>query len=72
MDTSSNLAVALLQAGILMLVVCVGQAYAVSHVPVESIPSTLRHRVEVCTRMRPFLVAAALLLAVTGLVLQLS
>lgn len=72
MDTSSDLAVALLQAGILVLVVCVGQAYAVAHVPVESIPSTLRHRVEVCTRMRPWLLAAALSLAVTGLVLQFT
>lgn len=72
MDTSPTLALALLQAGILMLIVCVGQAYAVAHVPVESIPTPLRHRVEVCTRLRPLLVVAALSLALTGLVLQVS
>ena len=72
MDTSSALAPALLQAGILMLIVIVGQAYAVAHVPVESIPTTLRHRVEMCTRVRPLLIVAALLLTVSGLVLQLS
>lgn len=72
MDSSSALASALLQAGILMLIVIVGQAYAVAHVPVKSIPSTLRHRVEVCTRLRPVLVVAALSLTVAGLVLQVS
>ncbi|WP_310528109.1 hypothetical protein [Nocardioides sp.] len=72
METASSLAAALLQAGILMLIVIVGQAYAVAHVPVESIPTTLRHRVEVCTRLRPLLVVAALSLTVAGLVLQVS
>lgn len=72
MDTSPALATALLQAGILMLLVILGQAYAVSHVPVKTIPTTLRHRVEVCTRLRPLLVVAALSLTVAGLVLQIS
>ena len=72
MDTSSTFAAALLQAGILMLFVVVVQAYAVAHVPVESIPTTLRHRVEVCSRVRPLIVVAALSLTVAGLVLQLS
>lgn len=72
MDTSSALGTALLQAGILMLVVILGQAYAVAHVPEKTIPSTLRHRVEVCTRVRPLLVVAALSLTVAGLVLQVS
>lgn len=72
MDTSSALGTALLQAGILMLIVIVGQAYAVAHVPVESIPSPLRHRVEVCTRVRPLLIVAAVCLTVAGLVVQVS
>lgn len=72
MDSSSALATALLQAGIMMLVVIVGQAYAVAHVPVKSIPTTLRHRVEVCTRLRPVLVVAALTLTVAGLLLHVG
>lgn len=69
---SSALAASLLQAGILMLVVIAGQAYAVARVPAESIPVTLRHRVEVCTRVRPLLVMAALALTAAGLALHLS
>ncbi len=71
MDTSSSPAAALLQAGILLLIAVLGQAYAVTHVPVESIPTTLRHRIEVCTRLRPLLVVTAVSLTLAGCVLQI-
>ena len=70
MDTSSP-GVALLQAGLLLGVVILTQTVAVSHLPVDSIPACLRHRVEMSVRLRPLLGAVAVALALTGLVLQL-
>ncbi len=71
MDTRSALAASLLQAGVLMGVVVLAQAVVVSRLPVDTIPACLRHRVEMSIRLRPFLGAVAVALALTGLVLQL-
>lgn len=72
MDASSDVSAALLQAGLLLMVACLGHAYAVSHVSADSIPASLRHRVDVCTRVRPLLVVTALAMAGAGLALALS
>ena len=70
MDTSSP-AVALLVAGVLMGVVILSQAIAVSHLPADSIPACLRHRVEMTIRLLPVLGAVAVAMALSGLVLHL-
>lgn len=70
MDTSSA-AVVLLRAGILMGVVILAQAVAVSRLPADSIPTCLRHRVEVSIRLLPPLGVVAVVMALTGLVLHL-
>jgi len=70
MDSTSAMATSLLQAGALMGIVLLSQVVAVRHLPVETIPTVLRGRVELSNRLRPWLLAAALAMAVTGLVIQ--
>lgn len=70
MDTSSP-GVALLLAGVLMGVVVLTQAVAVSHLSIDSIPACLRHRVEMTIRLLPVLGAVAVAMALAGLVLHL-
>ena len=47
------------------------QAVALRHLPAEAIPTVLRPRVELCNRLRPWLVGAATALALAGLLLHL-
>ena len=71
MDSSASIALPLLQTGVLMGVVLLGQVFAVRHLPLESIPGVLRGRVALSNRLRPWLISTALAMAVTGLVLHL-
>ena len=71
MESRSALAVSLLQVGNLMGLVVLTQAVAVSRLPVDAIPTCLRHRVDMSNRLRPLLGASAVVMALTGLVLQL-
>jgi hypothetical protein len=71
MGATPSLAAALIQAGLLMLLVLLGQQVAVRHLPVESIPGVLRGRVTKCNLLRPFLLVAAAGVAGAGLVIQL-
>jgi len=71
MDATPTIATALLQAGLLMGVALLGHLVAVRHLPVENIPGVLRSRVELSSRLRPWLIGAALAMSVAGLVLQL-
>ena len=69
---ATPLAAALLQLGILMGVVLIGNAIAVRRLPAEIVPHVLRERITLCNRMRPWLSAAALVMTATGLVLMFS
>lgn len=71
MEAHPDLAMALLRAGLLMGIVVIGQTVVVRHLPVESIPGVLRGRVELFSRLRPWLVVAAAGMAALGLVLEL-
>ena len=57
--------------GLLMGIVLVGNAVAVRHLPIESVPGILRGRVLMCNRMRPWLTAAAAAMTATGIFLLL-
>ncbi len=71
METAPSIAIPLLQLGLLMGVVLVGNAIAVRHLPIESVPGVLRGRVLMCNRMRPWLTAAAATMTAAGLFLLL-
>jgi hypothetical protein len=45
---------------------------AVRHLPTEDVPGVLRGRIELCNRLRPWLIAAACAMTMTGLALQLA
>jgi hypothetical protein len=72
MEATPPVAAALLQLGILMGVVLIGNAFAARRLPDETVPLVLRGRITMCNRMRPWLSAAALAMTATGLVLMLS
>ena len=71
METTSSVAIPLLQLGLLMGIVLVGNAIAVRHLPTESVPIILKPRVEMCNRMRPWLSAAAAAMTTAGIFLLL-
>jgi hypothetical protein len=72
MAASPEVATALLQAGLAVGTVLVAQVLLVRHLPVETIPGVLRTRVALSNRLRPWLIAVAAVMTMTGLVLQLS
>ena len=72
METAPSVAIPLLQLGLLMGIVLLGNAIAVRHLPVESVPTILRGRVLLCNRMRPWLTAAAAAMTAAGLFLLLG
>lgn len=69
---SSTVAVSLLQAGGLLGVVLLARIVAARHIPLETVPAALRRRVELSNRLVPWLSAATILVAGTGLVLHLG
>ncbi|MEP7092009.1 MAG: hypothetical protein ABI776_18050, partial [Nocardioidaceae bacterium] len=69
-SSSSDLASSLLQAGLLTGVVLVAQVFVLRNLPIESVPGVLRGRVELCNRLRPWLIAAAAAMTAAGLLLQ--
>jgi hypothetical protein len=71
MQSTAPVATSLLQLGILMGIVLVGNAIAVRHLPIETVPGVLRERVRLANRMRPWLSLAALAITAAGLFLQL-
>lgn len=72
METTPSIAVPLLQTGILLGIVLLGNLYVLRHLPVDVVPTILRGRIELANRLRPWLAVAALGLTVAGLVLQLG
>ena len=72
MESTPSIAMPLLQAGILMGIVLWGNVVAVRHLPTEDVPGVLRGRIELCNRLRPWLIVAACAMTMTGLVLQLA
>jgi hypothetical protein len=72
MATTSDVAVGLLQAGALMTAVLMAQVLVVRHLPVDTIPGPLRARVELGTRLRPWLILAAVLMLTAGAVVGVS
>ena len=71
MEATPSVAVPLLQLGLLMAIVLVGNAVAVRRLPLESVPGILMGRVNLCNRMRPWLGAASVGMIVSGLLLLL-
>ena len=69
---ATPLAAALLQLGVLMGVVLIGNTIAAGRLPAENVPLVLRGRITLCNRMRPWLSAAALAMTAAGVVLLFS
>lgn len=61
----------LLLAGVILGCVLVVQAIVVPHLPPQEIPSVLRSRVALSSRLRPWLLAASMTMVASGLVLAL-
>ena len=72
METAPSVAIPMLQLGLLMGIVLVGNAVAVRHLPIESVPEILRGRVLMCNRMRPWLSATAAAMIAAGVLLLLG
>lgn len=72
MEPTPSVALPLLQLGILMGVVLVGNALAVRRLPIETVPTVLRGRILLCNRMRPWLAVAAAAMTAAGLFLHLT
>ncbi len=70
-EATPSVAVPLLQLGLLMAVVLVGNAVAVRRMPLETVPGILLGRVNLCNRLRPWLGAASVAMILSGLVLLL-
>lgn len=66
-----NESLVLLEAGILLGVVLLGQMIGQRHLSAESVPLVLRGRVDFSNRLRPWLMAAASGLLLAGLLLAL-
>jgi hypothetical protein len=71
-ESTPSVAMPMLQLGILMGIVLLGNAYAVRHLPVESMPGLLMGRVRLANRLRPWLGVAALAMTAVGLILHLG
>jgi hypothetical protein len=71
MESTSEIAMPLLQLGILMGLVLWGNVVAIRHLQPEDVPNVLRRRIELCNRARPWLIVVACAMAVTGLALHL-
>ena len=71
MEATPSVAVPLLQLGLLLAVVLVGNAVAVRRMSLEVVPGILMSRVHLCNRLRPWLGAASAAMIVSGLVLLL-
>ena len=61
----SDTSLMLLLAAAVLVATAVGQAYAAAHLPQEAVPQVLRPRIEFCTRLRPWLLGLAAVLALT-------
>ena len=72
MESTPSVALPLLQLGILMGIVLMGNALVVHRLPIETVPTVLRGRVMLCNRMRPWLAAAAAAMTAAGLLLHFA
>jgi len=72
MDSSAPVAVALIQLGLLMGVVLIGNAVASRHLPADCVPGVLQSRIDLGNRLRPWLSAVTLAILAAGLFLHLS
>ena len=72
MQPSSSAALAMVQLGLLLGVVILGNAVAVRHLPAGACPTILLGRVELANRLRPWLAAVAVALTASGLLLHLA
>ena len=72
MENTPSVAVPMIQLGILLGIVLVGNAVAVRRLPTESVPGILMGRVRLANKMRPWLAVAALAITATGVFLHLG
>jgi hypothetical protein len=72
MASTPEVAASLLQVGLALGTLLVAQVVVVRHLPVETIPDVLRSRVALSSRLRPWLIGVAAVMALTGLVMHLG
>ncbi len=72
MDTTSDTAMLLIQAGVIIGAFLLAHAYVTRHLPADAVPSFLDSRIAWTCRVRPLLLAAAALSVLSGLVLQVT
>lgn len=72
MTSTTSVAAALLQTGMLIGVILLAQVVLMRHLSLETIPSVLRDRVALSNRLRPWLMSAAVAMAATGLILSMA
>ena len=70
MDTSSDTAMLLIEAGVVIGVFLLAHAYVTRHLPADAVPSFLESHIAWTVRVRPLLLACAALAVLSGLVLQ--
>lgn len=69
MESTPAVAMPLLQLGILLSIVLVGNGLAMRYLPIETVPGVLMGRVRLANRVRPWLSVAALSITASGLLL---
>jgi hypothetical protein len=72
MEPTPSIAVPLLQLGVLMGIVLLGNVVVAGRLPIENVPGVLRQRVLLCNRMRPWLGGLALAFTAAGLILLVA
>ena len=72
MDTTSDTAMLLIQAGVIIGVFLLAHAYVTRHLPADAVPSFLDSRIAWTCRVRPLLLAGAALSVLSGLVLRVT
>jgi len=71
MAPAAALATSLIQTGLLLAGVLLGQMVAVRHLQTDAVPRVLRGRVATSTRIRPWLLVTAISMAAAGCILYL-
>lgn len=72
MLVDAPLSIVLVQSALLIGLALSAHVYAVRHISSHDVPAFLQHRIDVSVQLRPFAMAAAVALALAGLVLGLG
>jgi hypothetical protein len=66
LSASTEVGVAMLQAGAVLTVSVVVREYCARHLTVELVPNVLRSRIRLCNRMAPMMLFLAVAMVLTG------